>query len=130
MILNTAAIHRFHPSLHPCQNQRLTSTHHSDELHNNPNPLEHVTVPTPHVSLRSLGSLDGGVPSSVTLAVPELSKCERLTTNHLVAGSSLAETVLSARVVVVVAGGDKGEREVGEDDTVSEGVPGLERDVV
>jgi hypothetical protein len=66
----------------------------------------------------------------VTLAVPELSKCERLTTNHLVAGSSLAETVLSARVVVVVAGGDKGEREVGEDDTVSEGVPGLERDVV
>ena len=64
----------------------------------------------------------------MTLAVPELSRRERLTTNDLVAGSSVAETVLGAGEVVVVSGGDEGEREVGEDDPVSERVPGLERD--
>ena len=64
----------------------------------------------------------------MTLAVSELSRCERLTTNALVSSSSVAKTVLGAGEVVVVSGGGEGEREVGENDTVSEREPGLERD--
>jgi hypothetical protein len=61
----------------------------------------------------------------MTFTVPELSRCERLTTNDFVSNSSFSKTVLSSSEVVVVSRREESEREVGENNTVSKGVPGL-----